>query len=181
VKILLSHAYSRHNAGDAALLSVLIQDVREVYPDAELTVLMMDEVQPGETFDAVPVRPFPTHSALHRFSSRAAKLAHSLGTLATTALAVRVPALAHRRFMGRQLAEYPGCAATATSSSVSGAVICAGTLPGRAPSNWLCSCSRWCCTGGWGFRPFSMRSRSGRSPPGCSAGWPGTCCDGSTG
>jgi colanic acid/amylovoran biosynthesis protein len=106
VRILLSHAYSRHNAGDAALLSVLIQDVRDVYPGAEQTVLMMDEVQPGETFDAVPVRPFPTHRALHRFSSRAAKLGHCLLTLATTALAARVPALAHRRFIGRSLTEY---------------------------------------------------------------------------
>ncbi|MBN1171404.1 MAG: hypothetical protein JXA67_04450, partial [Micromonosporaceae bacterium] len=57
MKILLSHAYSRDNAGDAALLSVLIQDVREVFPGADLTVLMMDEVQQGETFDGVPVRP----------------------------------------------------------------------------------------------------------------------------
>ncbi|MEU4238185.1 polysaccharide pyruvyl transferase family protein [Actinoplanes sp. NPDC026619] len=106
MKILLSHAYSRHNAGDAALLSVLIQDVRDVYPGAELTVLMMDEVQPGETFDAVPVRPFPTHHALHRFSSRAAKLGHCLVTLATTALAVRVPAFVNHRVIGRRLTEY---------------------------------------------------------------------------
>ncbi len=106
MKILLSHAYSRHNAGDAALLSVLIRDVRDVFPGAELTVLMMDEVQPGETFDEVPVRPFPTHQSLHRFSSRAAKLGDCLVTLATTALAVRVPAVAHRRFIGRRLAEY---------------------------------------------------------------------------
>ncbi|GAA0540287.1 polysaccharide pyruvyl transferase family protein [Paractinoplanes ferrugineus] len=106
MKILLSHAYSRHNAGDAALLSVLIQDVRDVYPDADLTVLMMDEVRPGETFDEVPVRPFPTHRALHRFSSRAAKLGHCLVTLASTTLATRVPALAQRRLIGRELAEY---------------------------------------------------------------------------
>ena len=106
MKILLSHAYSRHNAGDAALLSVLIRDVRDVYPDAELTVLMMDEVQPGETFDAVAVRPFPTHRALHRFSSRPAKLGHCLVTLAMSSLAARVPAFAHRRFIGRELTEY---------------------------------------------------------------------------
>jgi colanic acid/amylovoran biosynthesis protein len=106
VKVLLSHAYSRHNAGDAALLSVLIRDVRDVFPDAELTVLMMDEVQPGETFDAVEVRPFPTHWALHRFSSRVAKLGHCLLTLGVTAVGARVPALARRRLIGRRLAEY---------------------------------------------------------------------------
>jgi colanic acid/amylovoran biosynthesis protein len=106
VKILLSHAYSRHNAGDAALLSVLIQDVRDVFPGAELTVLMMDEVRPGETFDGVPVRPLPTHRAVHRFSSRLAKLGHCLATLAATSLAARVPALAHRRIIGRRLAEH---------------------------------------------------------------------------
>jgi colanic acid/amylovoran biosynthesis protein len=106
MKILLSHAYSRHNAGDAALLSVLIQDVREVFPGAEPTVLMMDRVEPGETFDGVPLRPLPATYAVHRFSSRWVKLGHSLLTLAATGLAARLPALAHRRVIGRRLAEH---------------------------------------------------------------------------
>ncbi|MFF5291483.1 polysaccharide pyruvyl transferase family protein [Paractinoplanes globisporus] len=106
MKILLSHAYSRRNAGDAALLSVLIQDVRDMFPGAELTVLMMDQVRPGETFEGVPVLPLPTQHAVHGFSSRWVKLAHSLATLAGTTLAFRLPALARPRVIGRRLDDH---------------------------------------------------------------------------
>ncbi|WP_164842384.1 polysaccharide pyruvyl transferase family protein [Actinoplanes solisilvae] len=106
MKIILSHAYSRFNAGDAALLSVLVQDVREVFPGAELTVLMMDEVRPGETFDGVAVRRLPTQDSVDGSTARWIKLARSLATLAGTTLAARAPALEHRRIIGRRLAEH---------------------------------------------------------------------------
>jgi colanic acid/amylovoran biosynthesis protein len=130
LKILLSHAYSRHNAGDAALLSVLIQDVRDVFPGAALTVLMMDEVRPGETFDGVPVRPLPTHRAMHRFSSRFAKLGHCLATLAAISAGSRAPALAKRRFVGREVADY------LRLSRESDLVVCVGGGYLRAKPAW---------------------------------------------
>jgi colanic acid/amylovoran biosynthesis protein len=55
MKIVISHVYSNHNKGDAALLSVLISDIKKVFNSADIKVLSLDKVDVNEKFDGVPV------------------------------------------------------------------------------------------------------------------------------
>ncbi|MBN1172213.1 MAG: polysaccharide pyruvyl transferase family protein, partial [Micromonosporaceae bacterium] len=72
---------------------------------ADLTVLMMDEVQQGETFDGVPVRPSLLNHAM-RVSPRPMRLLYALYLLVATWLAVRFAALRRRAAIGRALADH---------------------------------------------------------------------------
>ena len=65
--ILISHVYSYDNKGDAALLSVLLDEVRRVFDEPRITVQTMDEVAPGEQFEGAEV--FPSLMSLGRFRS----------------------------------------------------------------------------------------------------------------
>jgi colanic acid/amylovoran biosynthesis protein len=59
MNILLTHAYDRDNKGDAAILSVLISQVREVYKEANLKISTMDDLTKYAEFEGVPyVRSF---------------------------------------------------------------------------------------------------------------------------
>ncbi len=56
MKILITHVYSNDNKGDAALLSVLISDIRRAFESPSITILTLDRVATGEKFDEVPVK-----------------------------------------------------------------------------------------------------------------------------
>ncbi len=56
MKVIISHVYSNHNKGDAALLSVLIGDIRRAFKDPEITILSLDKVKEVEIFDGAQVR-----------------------------------------------------------------------------------------------------------------------------
>ncbi len=57
MKIIISHVFSEDNKGDASLLSVLINDIREVFGIAtEITILTIDNVEMGHTFEGIPVK-----------------------------------------------------------------------------------------------------------------------------
>lgn len=86
MKVVVSHAYSNDNAGDAALLSILIEDLRAVCPDVEIVVLTMDRTDPDEQFEGCPVHPSFMFHALGRFSSRPLKFAHACWVIAVTLL-----------------------------------------------------------------------------------------------
>jgi colanic acid/amylovoran biosynthesis protein len=55
MKIVISHVYSNHNKGDAALLSVLISDIKKAFSNPEITILSLDKIQEGEKFDGEKV------------------------------------------------------------------------------------------------------------------------------
>ncbi len=55
MRVLLSHVYSKDNKGDAALLAVLIADVRRAFDDPEIVAVTFDAIAPGETFAGVPL------------------------------------------------------------------------------------------------------------------------------
>jgi colanic acid/amylovoran biosynthesis protein len=55
MKILITHVYSKENKGDAALLSVLLDDIRRVFHNPHITILTLDKAEPGEMFEGVPV------------------------------------------------------------------------------------------------------------------------------
>jgi colanic acid/amylovoran biosynthesis protein len=66
MKILITHAYSNHNKGDAALLSVLVRDVSRAFPGSDVTILTLDHIAPGETFEGVPVKNALMHYVLDK-------------------------------------------------------------------------------------------------------------------
>jgi len=89
VKVVVSHVYSRDNAGDAALLSVLIDDLRSIRPDMEIVVLTLDLNDLGKPFDGCPVRPSFMFHALNRFRFRPRKFAYCAWVMASTLLNAR--------------------------------------------------------------------------------------------
>lgn len=84
-KILITHVYSEDNKGDAALLSVLISDIRGVYPKAKLTILTLDLVPTKHKFEGVPVKKSFMFYSLNKFRSRPMKLLSVLFVMNSTA------------------------------------------------------------------------------------------------
>lgn len=89
--ILVTHAYSLENKGDAALLSILIRDIRRQYGDAtNITILTIDKVEPGATFEGAALRPAFMYEALNRFESKPLKLIYSGCVVGSTMLWARL-------------------------------------------------------------------------------------------
>ncbi|MDO8741959.1 MAG: polysaccharide pyruvyl transferase family protein [bacterium] len=61
MKIIVSHAYSKENKGDAALLGVLVRDLRKAFDNPSITILTLDQIEEGERFEGVPA----THSFMY--------------------------------------------------------------------------------------------------------------------
>jgi colanic acid/amylovoran biosynthesis protein len=55
-KIIISHVYSADNKGDAALLGVLITEIKNQFPGSKVTILTMDALSKDEEFDGVKMR-----------------------------------------------------------------------------------------------------------------------------
>ncbi len=87
VRIVISHAYSTENKGDAALLSVLIQDIRRQYgTDCSIDILTIDSADMGGTFEGVKLREAFMFYALSRPKSKLGKLFYALGMTTYTRL-----------------------------------------------------------------------------------------------
>lgn len=83
--ILISHVYSAHNKGDAALLSVLIRDLRRQFGhESRLTILTLDSVTRHEEFDGVPVINSFMFYAMKRFSNNFLTFIYALFVMSTT-------------------------------------------------------------------------------------------------
>lgn len=79
MKILVSHVFSFDNKGDAALLSVLIDDLKQAFSkDVHIDILSMDNHIEDETFDGYPVYRSFAHFIFYRYQNKALKLAYSL-------------------------------------------------------------------------------------------------------
>jgi colanic acid/amylovoran biosynthesis protein len=85
MKILISHVYSNENKGDAALLSVLLSDVRRAFDSPEITVLTLDKIAWGETFEGAPVKNSFMHYVRDRYRNYPIRLAYGF-FLATSTL-----------------------------------------------------------------------------------------------
>lgn len=85
-RILITHVYSEDNKGDAALLSVLLSDVRRAYPEATLTILTLDSVPARHTFEGVSVKKSFMFYSLNKFRSRPMMLLNSLVIMGSTTL-----------------------------------------------------------------------------------------------
>jgi len=55
MKIVISHVYSSHNNGDAAILSAQIGGLKEVFVNPDLHIFTIDKVRSDFTFEGVPV------------------------------------------------------------------------------------------------------------------------------
>ena len=85
MKIVISHVYSNNNAGDAALLSVLLRDLRETFNNPEIVILTMDKVSDGETFDDTPLENGFMYHAVNRYYNHAAlRMFYSLSLIVST-------------------------------------------------------------------------------------------------
>jgi colanic acid/amylovoran biosynthesis protein len=55
MKIVMSHVYSSHNNGDAAILSAQLDELKRTFQGVEFRILSVDVIEPGLKFDGVPV------------------------------------------------------------------------------------------------------------------------------
>lgn len=86
MKIIISHVYSDDNKGDAALLSVLLGDMRKTFDNPEITILTIDEIKAGQMFEGAPVESAFMYEALNRYQSKTLKLTYSFFVIASTIL-----------------------------------------------------------------------------------------------
>jgi colanic acid/amylovoran biosynthesis protein len=82
--IIVSHVYSSDNKGDAALTSVLIQDLKRVFPKAKLTILRLEAIDKDSVFEGVPEKPSFMYYALNCYRNPLLKLSYTLYMMLAT-------------------------------------------------------------------------------------------------
>lgn len=95
MKIVISHVYSRHNSGDAAILSAQIAILRRTFLEAQITILSVEPIAPGTTFDGIPVCNALMYDAVSPAHRRPKKLALALAMMAYTAVWAGARRLTH--------------------------------------------------------------------------------------
>ncbi len=86
MKILISHVYSSHNAGDAAILSAQISELKRVFHHPELSVLSVDNIRADYKFDGVPVVKALMYGAVSPSNHKLTKLLLAWSMMAYTVL-----------------------------------------------------------------------------------------------
>lgn len=84
--IIISHVYSSDNKGDAALTSVLIQDLKRRFSGAAITILKLEVNKRDDQFEGVPERPSFMYYALNQYKNLLVKLAFTLYMISATLL-----------------------------------------------------------------------------------------------
>lgn len=78
MNIIINHVYSEDNKGDAALLSVLVNDIRQVFGiSTQITILSTDNVKENHTFEGVSVEKSFMHYVVNK-GSNISKLLYSI-------------------------------------------------------------------------------------------------------
>lgn len=77
MKIIVSHVYSSDNKGDAALVSVLLDDIERQFPGSEVTILTLEEVDTSKPYEGAKQHPSFIYHAFNTFSYRPMKLIYS--------------------------------------------------------------------------------------------------------
>jgi colanic acid/amylovoran biosynthesis protein len=86
MNILVTHAYSKENKGDAALLSVLLSDIRRGFENPHITILTLERVKEGETFEGAPIKKAFMNYARSRYSNPLLQTMYALFVAASTLL-----------------------------------------------------------------------------------------------
>jgi colanic acid/amylovoran biosynthesis protein len=82
--IVISHVYSSDNKGDAALTSVLIDDLKRKFPAASVTILALESVSQNGQFEGVPERPGFMYYALNKYRNPLVKLVYTFYMVSAT-------------------------------------------------------------------------------------------------
>jgi colanic acid/amylovoran biosynthesis protein len=82
--IIISHVYSSDNKGDAALTSVLIQDLKRKFPKAAITILRLESIKKDAHFEGVPEKPSFMSFALNSYQNPLLKLTYVLYMVSAT-------------------------------------------------------------------------------------------------
>src|SRR3990167_4048817 len=90
MKVVISHVYSSDNKGDAALVSVLLGDIKRQYPKASVSILTFEDTTTVPTFEGVNQYPSFMYLALTTFPNRIIKLLYSLYIVSATLLWAQV-------------------------------------------------------------------------------------------
>lgn len=96
MNILISHVYSTHNNGDAAILSAQIEQLKHTFKNAHIHALTIDTIEPGYTFDGIPVFNSLMHGSVSPSNNRFKKLALACCMMSYTVLWVLVLRLTRR-------------------------------------------------------------------------------------
>jgi colanic acid/amylovoran biosynthesis protein len=103
-EILITHVYSSDNKGDAALTSVLLSDLKRVFPAAKQRILKLDHVHESGKFESVPEYASFMHFALNKYKNPFVKLAYVMFMLpATLVWALVFRAFGKRLWLPREL------------------------------------------------------------------------------
>lgn len=86
MNILITHAYSTHNKGDAALLGVLMHEAQREFPKANITILTMDQTNIGKEFEGVTMQPSFMAFANGHMDNKLGGLLYGLGMMVYTLL-----------------------------------------------------------------------------------------------
>jgi colanic acid/amylovoran biosynthesis protein len=97
VKIVISHVYSKHNSGDAAILSAQIAMLKRAFDDPQLRILSIEPSAPGTSFDGIPVGNALMYGAVSPGSGRAKKVVYALAMMAYTSLWARAYRVSHMK------------------------------------------------------------------------------------
>jgi colanic acid/amylovoran biosynthesis protein len=84
--IIISHVYSSDNKGDAALTSVLIDDLKRTFPCAAITILKLEAVERHGKFESVPEKPGFMYYVANRYHNPLFKLSYALYMVSATLL-----------------------------------------------------------------------------------------------
>lgn len=82
--IIISHVYSSDNKGDAALTSVLIDDLKRKFSHASITILRLESIQEDGYFEEVPEKPSFMYFALNRYHNHLLKLTYTVYMIVAT-------------------------------------------------------------------------------------------------
>jgi colanic acid/amylovoran biosynthesis protein len=78
VRVVISHAYSTDNKGDAALLEVLVRDLKRQYgKSCHIDILTIDKIPLNTTFAGVPMHEAFMYHALNHSKTRLGKLLYA--------------------------------------------------------------------------------------------------------
>lgn len=104
--IVISHVYSSDNKGDAALTSVLIDDLKSQFPEAKVTIFRLESVKKGSYFEGVPEKASFMYYALNRYENLLGKLAYTVCMVtATLTYAALLRATGRHIYLPRHLRE----------------------------------------------------------------------------
>lgn len=84
--IIISHVYSSDNKGDAALTSVLIDDLKRKFPGAKLTILKLESAKENGWFEGATEKPSFMYYVANKYHNPLLKLAYALYMMSATLL-----------------------------------------------------------------------------------------------